>query len=608
MEDLFAYHVEQKTFSEEIAKRSIKLFIEQFDPHKQYLLQSEVEPWLALSDRRLSSLVASYYQDAFPDYIELAGLFKTATRRYATLRKAVAKEVIAAPLHEGEELSRSHYASTEAELRHRLKNDLLLSIATWAKQRGLTNIDKEAKVAMVSFWERKMGEIDEAYHKIEKGGHTCFVHMLKAMAKSLDAHTAYYSPDEAYDIRAVLHKQVTGIGIVLREEFDGIFIANVVDGGPAKASGKIHPGDRLTHINGHPITHSSFSDVLTRLKGKEGSSMTLGLERKGRGVFQVSLKRSTIVMDDQRLRHSFEPVADGVIGTITLPAFYDNGGSISAERDLRDALRDLRSHGPIKGLVLDMRRNSGGFLNQAVKVAGLFLTGGVIVISQYADGEVSYARDIDGRRYYSGPLVILTSKASASAAEIVAQALQDHGVAVIVGDERTYGKGSMQYQTLTDPKADTFFKVTVGRYYTASGRSPQIKGVIADIHVPTAFAPYRIGERYLEYPLSGAALTEMLLAPANKRLSHGQVVPYLTPRETPYRKIIPILSSNSETRIKQSPNFAFYKKKLAGEIPPKPKQLTRKTAKTTNHGVVDLQMTEAVAIVKDMLYLQTSSL
>ena len=103
------------------------------------------------------------------------------------------------------------------------------------------------------------------------------------------------------------------------------------------------------------------------------------------------------MVEDERLSYTYEPVADGIIGKIDLPGFYDNGGSLSVERDLRNALRDLKSKGTLKGLVLDMRQNTGGFLNQAVKVAGMFLTGGVVVISRYFDGEMNYSRDIDGR-------------------------------------------------------------------------------------------------------------------------------------------------------------------------------------------------------------------
>src|SRR5262249_53796114 len=154
------------------------------------------------------------------------------------------------------------------------------------------------------------------------------------------------------------------------------------------------------------------------------------------------------------------------------------------------------------GLVLDLRENAGGFLSQAVKVSGIFLSNGIVVISKYSRGDVHFLRNIVGRSYFNGPLVILTSKMSASASEIVAQALQDYGVGIVVGDERTFGKGSIQYQTVTDMSTDLFFKVTVGKYYTASGRTTQIEGVKTDIVVPTHYAPYHIGERYLEYPLS----------------------------------------------------------------------------------------------------------
>ena len=112
---------------------------------------------------------------------------------------------------------------------------------------------------------------------------------------------------------------------------------------------------------------------------------------------------------------------------------------VSSEKDIKEAIRSFREKGQL-GLVLDFRENSGGFLSQAVKVAGLFVSNGVIVISKYGKGEVHYLRNIVGRSFFNGPLVILTSKMSASASEIVAQALQDYGVGLVVGDERTFGK------------------------------------------------------------------------------------------------------------------------------------------------------------------------
>src|SRR5690606_836656 len=163
-----------------------------------------------------------------------------------------------------------------------------------------------------------------------------------------------------------------------------------------------------------------------------------------------------------------------IIGKITLNSFYQGDNGVNSENDVRDAIKKLDKMGNLRGLILDLRENSGGFLTQAVKVAGLFITNGVIVVSKYFNGEEHFYRDMDGKVSYTGPLVILTSKATASAAEIVAQALQDYGTALIVGDEHTYGKGTIQSQTVTENQGAAFFKVTVGKYYTVSGKTPQI--------------------------------------------------------------------------------------------------------------------------------------
>ncbi len=146
----------------------------------------------------------------------------------------------------------------------------------------------------------------------------------------------------------------------------------------------------------------------------------------------VELTRSKIVLDDKRVDVEAEPFGDGIIGKITLYSFYEGDNGLSSEKDLKKAIDDLRSQGTLYGLVLDMRENSGGFLSQAVKVSGLFISSGVVVISKYSDGTVKYYRAVDGNRYYDGPLAILISRGSASATEIVAQTLQDYGVAVVV--------------------------------------------------------------------------------------------------------------------------------------------------------------------------------
>ncbi|WP_316359222.1 tail-specific protease Tsp [Candidatus Neptunichlamydia sp. REUL1] len=607
MDKMFTYHVENKEFSPLIVKRSLKIYIEQFDPDRLYLLKGEVEPFLSLTPRQIRRVINDFQRDQYPEYWNLNFLIEKSIHRNQRIRHEEIERLI-----DGETedftlhvtTSYPNYSSTEQELRERVHNRLILELKAYMKGRKEVSLNPQLIQKILNHRSKKSISFESQY--LNPTEHTLALHMLKAMAKSLDAHTGYYSPREAYEIRAALKKEFSGVGVVLCEDFDGVYISDVVKGGPAEKSGNIEVGDVLVAVNHQGIEKLVFEELLEVMKGQSGSKVTLGLKRN-KTILHVDLIREKITMDDERLSIEFVPNGDGIIGKINVPAFYDNGGAVSLDRDLREALRTLKQEGELQGIVMDFRENSGGFLSQAVKVSSFFIQGGLIVISKYADGEVSYQRNIDGRRYFDGPLVILTSKASASAAEIVAQALQDYGVALIVGDERSYGKGSMQYQTITDERAKAFFKVTVGRYYTASGRSPQIQGVQADIVVPTIFFPYNIGERYLEFPLSNDHLSgDVFHSLMNiKQGSYRDVarftVPYLKPRESGWRQMLPRLTANSQERIDQNQNFQFFLKVGNGYRPKKSRGQSRRDAQGENFGSNDLQMNEAVEIVRDMI-------
>ena len=614
MDKMFAYHVENKEFSPLIVKRSFKLYIEHFDPDKTYLMKDEVEHFLSLNSGVINEVIKEYHQDRFSQYNDLNHMIQKAIHRHQKIREEQIKRLI----KEGDEalsqsvtLSYPNYPSTTKEFKNRIYNHLLLQLKMYMKNRQVKIVTPALIQKILQYRGKKALAHETPY--LEGSEHILTLNILKALAKSLDAHTGYYSPREAYDIRASLKKQFSGVGVVLREDFDGVFVSDLVDGGPAQRSGQIEVGDILVAVDHRGMEDITFEQLLEVLKGKEGAKVTLGVKRQHMdpNVIHVDLIREKITMNDERLSFSVEPYGDGIIGKINVPAFYDNGGQISLDKDLKEALKTLKSEGEVKGLVLDFRENSGGFLTQAVKVSSLFINGGLIVISKYADGEVSYARDVDGRQFFDGPLVILISKASASAAEIVAQALQDYGVALIVGDERSYGKGSMQYQTLTDEKAKAFFKVTVGRYYTASGRSPQIQGVQSDILVPTMFFPYNIGEKYLEFPLSNDHLSGdvfhslMNIKQGSYRSRARFTVPYLKPRESEWRQMLPNLNSNSKERLSRDQNFQFFLKVGNGYRPKRGRYQSGNKVIQQNFGVDDLQIKESVEIIKDMILMNS---
>lgn len=604
MEEMLKYHVEYKKLSSVLVKRSFKLFIEQFDAEKLYFTADEIKPFLELSEGKAEEVIHAFQGDLFPDYEALNLLIERSILRGREIRKEVERELILSfeepKATVGE--SYSQYPVTQRQLRERMKKKLLRFLAAEKREKSTLPWTPERRAKIFAFLEKRLRRFETLYLSGEKREHYFSMHLLKALAKSLDAHTAFFSPEEAFEMRTSLEKQFEGIGVVLKEDVEGVLIVDLIKGGPAERCGKIAKGDLLVAVDGSSIVDDPYETVLEKMQGKGGKEILLSL-RRNEEELHIPLVREKIMMEAERLHFTREPYGEGSIVRLILPSFYESGDGSSCERDMREALRQIKTGGKISGLVLDLRENSGGFLNQAVKVAGLFISSGVIVISKYSEGEIQYLRDIDGRIYYQGPLIVLTSKASASAAEIVAQALQDYGVALVVGDERTYGKGSIQFQNVTEKSASTFFKVTVGKYYTVSGRSTQIEGVKADIVVPTEYSIYNIGERYLEYPLKNDHLPAAYIDPLtdidqrNRLWFQQYYLPHLQKKDLSWIKMLPTLKANSTYRLEHNPNFKAFLKSLSPTGAEDP-SLSKKW------GTEDLQSNEAADILRDMISLK----
>lgn len=625
MERFFTFHIENKELSTTIVKRSMKLYIEQFDTEKAYLLDSEVKPYLSMSEKKAKEVLGRLQKQDYSDFLALNGLLQESVVRAQALRVFVARQLINSEIDPDQPslIPPGKYASSEGDLIERQKNRMVRFYLFHKARTNLDSVDRKTRV--YELFEKKAQRLENNYLFLtaddvpmsrEKIENLLTLRILKSFAKSLDTHTSFFSPEEAFEMRMSLEKQFEGVGVVLSEGIDGVMIAELIKGSPAEQSGQIQINDLLVEIDGVPTASRPFEEVLEMLKKKDKTEIILGFKRveaKNQNFFRVPLLKRAIVMNEERIQLSYDQVADGVIGKITLHSFYESGEGISSEKDIKEAIRLFREKGNLIGLVLDLRENSGGFLSQAVKVAGLFVSNGVIVISKYGKGEVHFLRNIVAKAHYNGPLVILTSKMSASASEIVAQALQDYGVALVVGDERTFGKGSIQYQTVTDERADMFFKVTVGRYYTASGKSTQIDGVIADIVVPTQYGPYKIGEKYLEYPLLPDQVASAFIDPLTdldektRRLFEMRYLPFTQRVVVFWKKMLPSLRKNSVYRMAHDADFqAFLQKQEA--IGARAEALPPNTIdEQFQMGKEDIQMKEAVNIVKDMMIMEAQA-
>lgn len=614
-DEMLQLHVEHDELSPLLLKRAFKIFLEQFDSAKIYFLHEEVEAFGRLDKKKLEASLARYSADDLAPFIEINQMVAKAIKRSRGWRHEYEKKLIlsAHDLPSVREEAYLSFADSEGQLKARIQHQLAHILLEEKKMNQMDDWTPQDREKIFNLWERRFQAKEAPYlTKHSDAEHFLAMHTLYALAKSLDAHTAYFSPDEALEMRANLEKQFEGIGVVLREGIHGVIIENLIKGGPAEKSGQIQPGDQIVLIGDKKVANMSYSEVLSALKGDGSKELTLGLKRKGEErTHTVTLQREKISMDDDRLKCHSTPCANGHIGVLTLPSFYEGGHQTSAERDMREAIKKLMRQAPLKGLVLDLRENSGGFLSQAVKVASLFVNQGVIVISKYARGEMKYLRNLEGRVYFEGPLIVLTSRASASAAEIVAQALQDYGVALIVGDQETYGKGTIQYQTVTDKEAKSYYKVTVGRYYTVSGRSTQIEGVKADIVVPTIFSPYKIGERFLEYPLPSDQVTAAYIDPLtdidfrSRTWFQKNYLPHLHQPEDKWRTILPQLKENSRYRLATDKNFVRFLQEQEKKVGRTSRHFKKGEASAWSD--LDLQMAEAINILKDMIQLQNNS-
>ena len=628
MKQIFSQHVNKKMMSGEILANSFKTYFQQFDPQGLYLLQNEVDPYFKMQPAEVEALDKQYNQDNYSAYEAINRLIQNSIYRARKLRKEIMQN--AKELYE-EALSRPfileadvrEYPSNEQELREHIHKSIVGFLQFEIKRYGDKRIRGYEALAL-KLYEKQIQEYENSYLFLDNSGEPLTIeqkenaftlHILKALAKSLDAHTAIFDAQEAYDMRIRLEKGFEGIGIAFQPNSQGIIVTHLIPGGPAEKEGRIKVGDLLIEINETKVSDISFIQSMQLLKDEKNKSLSL-IFKRGEKLISVDLKREPILLDDDRVDVSYEQFGDGIIGRITLHSFYKNEKGITSEGDVHNAIKQLKTKGHLRGLILDLRENSGGFLSQAVKVAGLFITNGVVVISKYSNGNEKIYRDMNGKVDYDGPLIVLTSKATASAAEIVAQALQDYGVALVVGDEQTYGKGNIQSQTVTNNNGGPFFKVTVGTYYTVSGKTPQINGVKADVVVPGPYSQAHLGEEYLEHTISNKDRISPFfddnlkdIDPTLRPWYLRYYMPTLQKRNTVWREEIPQLQKNSRHRVSNNKNYqAFLTLIKHQDAEPLKEELSENEEKTEkNFGTSDLQLTEAFNVLKDMIYLAPKS-
>jgi len=492
-------HYTRQKLNEDVSRKFLQTYLEMLDFSHLFFTQKDVD-----------DLNAKYGNSMAGDV--LLGNLKPAYEIYALYTKrmddrvAQIKELLKQPIDfKGSatvELSRqkSSWPKDDAEAdqlwRGRIANELL--------QEHLSEHPIEPPAQLVA---RRYDRLARNVHEEDKDEQMKLY--LDALAQAYDPHSEYLSKADMKNFSINMGLSLVGIGAMLRSEDGYAKIESLVPGGPAQADGRLKVGDRITAVAQGPadyvdVREMRLDKVVEMIRGKKGTHVRLLVipsdatdpsRRKN-----VELVRDEIKLKDQEARADIiirkdengDPIK---LGWLTLPSFYADMDKHqkSTTRDVLALLKRLKKEN-IAGLVIDLRRNGGGSLEEALSLTGLFLKSGPIVQTKDYNGSIRVSANPDPGIAYSGPMVVLTSRQSASASEIFAAALQDYGRAVVVGDKNTFGKGTVQtilpigrFASLLGSRSDEdgALKLTIQKFYRVAGGSTQLHGVASDVILPS---------------------------------------------------------------------------------------------------------------------------
>jgi carboxyl-terminal processing protease len=549
-------HYSQKELSEEIRKRTIEQFVRDLDPSKTILLKQDVDTiknQLGTIFKNFGSGNCAPLDVAYDLLVQRAKENEDFARQFLGENYKIDEtvEIVVDPK------KRTHAKDSKE------KQDFMAKILHFEISNLLIADLKlpEAKKQIVHRYELITKRLKEkkAEEKMEN--------FVEAFAHSLDPHSSFLSRDSMEDFQIQMELSLEGIGAVLRSQDGFTVIESLIKGGGAEKSKQLQPKDKIIAVaqeSGKPasVIDMDLRDVVKLIRGKKGTKVRLTVLRQAEETktFEVTIAREKINIEEQAAKITFEnrTVGDKKIklGFLELPSFYGGGkrGTRSSYADVKKLLQSAKKE-KVDGIVLNLSNNGGGLLDEAVNISGLFINkGGVVATKSTSSDKSEVLKDEESGVEYGGPLVVLTSRVSASASEILAGALKDYSRALVVGGDHTFGKGSVQ-AVIGLPLELGGIKVTTGMFFLPKGKSTQQLGVQSDIVMPSYFNNGDIGEKTLDYSLGPQSISSFLSPEA-----------HLAKASEDWKEIksnqIKELAQKSQDRVSKSKKFTELKKKI----------------------------------------------
>lgn len=548
------YHISAAEVDDKISERALDLYLERFDPLKLYFYQSDIDQFHS-------------YRDKIDDMVKVGDLslaysiFNRFTQRVdehvATALRLLDSELdFTKDEYIIVDADAATYSKTPQDAEERWRRQIKYALLDL---RDDETVGDEARDLLRRRYQRYARRF-KTY-----GNDDLLEAYLTAVTSAFDPHSTYMSPSTLNDFNISMGLKLQGIGAALREKDGNTVVMQIIPGGAADSDKRLKPDDVIVSVgqgDAGPmvdIVEMPLQDVVSMIRGNAGTVVRLGVKVGGKGAMEIyQITRAKVELEQSAARgkileHGMPDGSVRKIGFINLPSFYMDmeaarrGGTDfrSSTRDVRNILMDFKTKG-VEGVVIDLSRNGGGSLTEAINLTGLFINRGPVVQVKDSEGQIQQYNDEEIGTVWSGPLVVQTSKFSASASEIFAGAIKDYNRGIIVGDPATHGKGTVQ--TLMDVGERLFLtqrqnygalKVTLQQFYLPDGESTQRDGVAADIVLPSLTQKMDVAEGDLKYALE------------TDRINGARHDIYnLVPSD-----LLNVLRQNSEQRVKSNEEF-----------------------------------------------------
>lgn len=578
---MHAYHFQPQDINDDFSKKFYDLYLDRIDGGHRFLTQEDVkqlEPFKLLLDDQTQSGDLTFFNKSV-DLIT-AGLQKT---------QGYYREILSKPFDFSKKESlefdpdKRGFAANDSDLKDywqkyckyetltRLEESLERQEKETASatKKSMAELEEEARKAVLKLF-------DDWYNRMIKlKRNDRFGAFMSAMTNIFDPHSDYLQPVEKDEFNLRFFGRYEGIGATLQNEGDYTKVADVFVGGPAWKAKELENGDLILKVaqgDKEPVDVVGMitNEVVTYIRGEKGTEVRLTIKKKDGTIKVISIIRDEIIMEESFAKSLIIDGADAneKIGYIYLPRFYEDFEKEDGRfcsKDVAIEIEKLTAEG-INGIILDLRSNGGGGLNEAIKLSGLFIEKGPVVQVKSKERNPRVYTDRDTSVQYRGPLAVMVNQYSASASEILAGALQDYGRAVIVGTSpSTFGKGSVQRIYNLDQVvqgADQYkpfgdIRLTVQKFYRINGGSNQLKGIIPDVALPGNFDFIEWGEKEEEYPLSWSEIAPVPFEQKVFKITNMQDLKALSASRTKNSAVFKLLEENGK-RVKEQREITAY--------------------------------------------------